>query len=66
MHKISNFDPAMGSLMNISIFFRTKYEGDLGGISRVLGSDFAKITPNLLVGYSIFHLADIGDPLIVS
>lgn len=27
--KISDFDPAMRSAMNISILFRTKYEGDL-------------------------------------
>jgi DNA-binding transcriptional ArsR family regulator/GTPase SAR1 family protein len=65
-HKISDFDPAMRSAMNISIFFRTKYSGDLDTISKVLGSEFSKIAPNLPVGYSIFHLADIGDPCVLA
>ena len=37
--KISDFDPAMRSAMNISILFRTKYEGDLKAIARMLGSE---------------------------
>jgi len=65
-HKISDFDPAMRSAMNISIFFRTKYSGDLDAISKVLGSEFSKIAPNLPVGNSIFHLADIGEPFVVA
>ena len=63
-HKMSDFDPAMRSSMNMSILFRTKYERDLDAISRVLGNDFSKIAPTLPVGYSIFHLADLSDPSI--
>jgi hypothetical protein len=47
--------------MNISIHFRTKFGGDLDAISKVLGSIFLKMGPNLPVGYSIFHRADVGD-----
>jgi DNA-binding transcriptional ArsR family regulator len=65
-HKISDFDPTMRSSMNMNIFFRTKYSGDLDGISRILGSEFSKVAPNLSVGYSIFHLADVGDPFIIA
>lgn len=65
-HKISDFDPAMRSSMNVSIFFRTKYGGDLDAIGKILGSDFSKIAPNLPVGYSIFHLADVGDPFVAA
>jgi len=65
-HKISDFDPAMRSSMNISITFRTKYEGDLESIARTLGSDFAKIVPSLPVGYSIFHSADLGTPFVIA
>ena len=36
--KISDFDPAMRSAMNISILFRTKYDGDLKAAARMLGS----------------------------
>jgi len=64
-HTISDFDPAMRSAMNIRISFRTKYSGDLHSIGKVLGGDFSKIVPNLPVGYSIFHLADVGDPFVV-
>ena len=64
--KISDFDPAMRSAMNISIFFRTKYEGDLRAIGMMLGSEVSHIIPKLPVGYSIFHLADIGDPFVVA
>jgi DNA helicase HerA-like ATPase len=64
-HKISDFDPAMRSIMNLSVFFRTKYEGDLDSISKMLGSEFSKVAPNLPVGHSIFHLADVGDPFVV-
>lgn len=64
-HKISDFDPAMRSAMNISIHFRTKYAGDLDVIGKVLGSEFSKSTPSLPVSYSIFHLADVGDPFVV-
>jgi DNA helicase HerA-like ATPase len=60
--KISDFDPAMRSAMNISVLFRTKYEGDLRAIARMLGSDASEIIPRLPVGYSVFHLADVGDP----
>ena len=65
-HKISDFDPAMRSSMNLSIFFRSKYEGDLEAISKILGSDFSKVAPSLPVGYSIFHLADLGDPFVIT
>jgi DNA helicase HerA-like ATPase len=60
--KISDFDTAMRSAMNISILFRTKYEGDLRAIARMLGSDVSEIIPKLPVGYSVFHSADVGDP----
>jgi hypothetical protein len=63
--KISDFDPAMRSAMNISIVFRTKYEGDLKAIARMLGSEISGIVPKLQVGYSVFHLADVGEPFIV-
>jgi len=65
-HKISDFDPAMRSAMNASILFRTKYEGDLDSIGRMLGSELSKIAPALPVGYSIFHLADLGDPFVLA
>jgi len=61
-HKISDFDSAMRSSMNISIVFRTKYEGDLDSIARTLGGDIAKIVPSMPVGYSILHSADLGTP----
>jgi len=64
--KISDFDPAMRSAMNISIHFRTKYGGDLDAISKMLGNGFSKNAPNLPVGYSIFHVADLGEPLVVA
>jgi DNA helicase HerA-like ATPase len=64
--KISDFDPAMRSAMNTSILFRTKYEGDLRAIARMLGSDMSRIIPGLPVGYSIFHLADLGDPFVLA
>jgi DNA helicase HerA-like ATPase len=64
--KISDFDPAMRSAMNVSILFRTKYDGDLRAIAKILGSDASNIIPKLPVGYSIFHLADVGDPLVVA
>jgi KaiC/GvpD/RAD55 family RecA-like ATPase len=60
--KISDFDSSMRSAMNISILFRTKYEGDLRAIARMLGSEASSIIPGLPVGYSVFHLADVGDP----
>ncbi len=60
-HKISDFDSAMRSSLNISIAFRTKYEGDLDTIARTMGSDFSKIIPSLPVGYSVFHSADLGN-----
>jgi KaiC/GvpD/RAD55 family RecA-like ATPase len=65
-HKISDFDPAMRSSMNISIIFRTKYEGDLDSINRTLGNDWSKIIPSLPVGYSVFHSADVGSPFVVA
>jgi hypothetical protein len=39
--KISDFDPAIRSAVNISILFRTKYEGDLDSIRQTIGSDFS-------------------------
>jgi Cdc6-like AAA superfamily ATPase len=65
-HKISDFDPAMRSSMNISAIFRTKYEGDLDSIARTTGSDFSKIVPSLPVGYSVFHSADVGSPFVMA
>jgi len=65
-HKISDFDPTMRSAMNISILFRTKYEGDLKAIGRMLGSEISTAVPTLPVGYSVFHLADVGDPFVVA
>jgi len=35
-HKISDFDPAMRSAVNVSIIFRTKYGGYLDSISRFI------------------------------
>ena len=64
--KISDFDPAMRSAMNTSILFRTKYEGDLRAIARILGSEISEVIPKLPVGYSVFHLADVGDPFVVA
>ena len=64
--KISDFDPAMRSAMNISILFRTKYEGDLKAIGRMLGNEMSAIIPKLPVGYSVFHLADVGDSFVVA
>jgi KaiC/GvpD/RAD55 family RecA-like ATPase len=64
--KISDFDPAMRSAMNISILFRTKYEGDLKATARMLGSQVSEVIPKLPVGYSVFHFADVGDPLVLA
>ncbi len=64
-HKISDFDAAMRSSMNISIAFRTKYEGDLDTIARTIGSDFSKLTPSMPVGYSLFHSSDVGSPFVM-
>jgi len=64
--KISDFDPAMRSAMNISILFRTKYEGDLRAIARMLGTEMSAVIPGLPVGYSVFHLADVGDPFVIA
>jgi KaiC/GvpD/RAD55 family RecA-like ATPase len=64
--KISDFDPAMRSAMNTSILFRTKYEGDLRTITRMLGNDTSTIIPKLPVGHSVFHLADLGDPIVLA
>jgi len=65
-HKISDFDPAMRSSMNISIIFRTKYDGDLESVARTLGSDISKVVPALPVGYSVFHSADLGSPFVIT
>lgn len=65
-HKMSDFDPAMRSSMNTSILFRTKYEGDLASMSKMLGSEYSKVVPALPVGHAIFHLADVGDPLVIA
>jgi len=64
--KVSDFDPAMRSAMNVSILFRTKYEGDLKAIARMLGSETSEVIPKLPVGYSVFHLADLGDPFVLA
>jgi len=64
--KTSDFDPAMRSAMNISILFRTKYEGDLRAFTRMLGSEISGIIPKLPVGCSVFHLADVGDAFVVA
>jgi hypothetical protein len=50
----------------MSVFFRTKYEGDPKATGRILGSDISGIVPKLLVGYSVFHLADLGDPFMLT
>jgi KaiC/GvpD/RAD55 family RecA-like ATPase len=65
-HKISDFDPAMRSSMNISILFRTKYEGDLDSITRTLGGEMSKVVPSLPVGYSLFHSADLGSSFVMA
>jgi DNA helicase HerA-like ATPase len=65
-HKISDFDPTMRSSMNISVIFRTKYEGDLESIGRTLGSGMSKIVPSLPVGYSVFHSADLGSSFAIA
>jgi DNA helicase HerA-like ATPase len=64
--RISDFDPAMRSAMNTSILFRTKYDGDLRAIARMLGNEASEIIPRLPVGYSIFHLADVGEPFVMA
>jgi len=64
--KISDFDPATRSAMNTSILFRTKYEGDLRAIARILGTEMSALIPRLPVGYSVFHLADVGDPFVLA
>jgi hypothetical protein len=64
--KISDFDPAMRSAMNMSIVFRTKYDGDLKAAARMLGTEMSTVIPKLPVGYSVFHLTDVGDPFILS
>lgn len=66
-HKISDFDAAMRSAMNVSVLFRIKYERDLDRISKILGNnEMSIIIPKLPVGYSVFHLADIGEPFVIS
>jgi len=62
--KISDFDPAMISVMNMSILFRTKYDGDLRTIARMLLTEMSSVIPGLPAGYSVFHLADVGDPVV--
>jgi KaiC/GvpD/RAD55 family RecA-like ATPase len=64
--KVSDFDPAMRSAMNISILFRTKYDGDLRAIGRMLGSEISSVIPKLSIGFSVFHLADVGDPFVIA
>jgi len=49
--------------METSIIFMTKYEGDLRATVEMLGPDASEIIPKLPVGYSVFHLKDLGDPL---
>jgi DNA-binding transcriptional ArsR family regulator/KaiC/GvpD/RAD55 family RecA-like ATPase len=64
--KISDFDPAMRSAMNISLLFRTKYEGDLKTSARMIGSEISRMIQKLPVGYCVFHLADVGDPFVLA
>jgi DNA-binding transcriptional ArsR family regulator len=64
--KISDFDPAMRSAMNLSIVFRTKYDGDLKAAARMLGNQVSEVIPKLPVGYSVFHFADVGDPFVIA
>jgi site-specific recombinase XerC len=64
--KISDFDPAMRSAMNVSIVFRTKYDGDLKAAARMLESQVSEVIPKLPVGYSVFHFADVGDPFVLA
>ena len=64
--KMSDFDSAMRSPMNISIVFRTKYDGDLKAAARILGSQVSEVIPKLPVGYSVFHFADVGDPFVIA
>ena len=64
--KISDFDPAMRSAMNISVLLRTKYDGDLRAIARTLGNEMSNVVPKLAVGLCIFHLADVGDPFVLA
>lgn len=64
--KISDFDSAMRSAMNISVLFRTKYDGDLRAIARMLGSEISSMVHSLPVGYSVFHLADVGEPFVLT
>jgi DNA helicase HerA-like ATPase len=43
--KISDFDPAMRLAMNVSILFRTKYEGDLRAVARMIWGEASGIVP---------------------
>lgn len=54
--KISDFDSAMRSAMNMSILFRTKFEGDLKAIAKMVGGEIPRAVPTLPVGYSVFSL----------
>jgi len=38
----------------------------LKAIGRMLGSEIASIIPRLPLGYSVLHLADVGDPFVVA
>jgi len=43
-----------------------KYLIRLTRLASMLGKEFSKIAPTLPVGYSIFHLADMGDPFVAA
>jgi hypothetical protein len=46
---------------------RTKArDDDLKAAARMLGTEFSAVIPRLPVGYSVFHLADVGDPLVLA
>jgi hypothetical protein len=64
--KISDFEPVMRSATNVSVFFRTSYEGDLRAIARIVGTEMSAVIPKLPVGYCVFHLADLGDPFVTA
>jgi len=54
----------MRSAMNINTLFRKKYDGDLRAIGRMLGSEISSVIPELSIGFSVFHLANVGDPFV--
>lgn len=61
--KLSDSDSLMRSAMETSMLFMTNSEGNLRATAEMLGPDASEIIPKLPVGYSVFHLKDLGDPL---